>query len=179
MRALSTRVANISKQINPSITKTRVSGQPPSFVDANTAWISRKIRLNLSGAANSPVVVSMGQVMKEILLKPATTVGNVRVSSMKVWNTTNQASSTNFVSLATDVALVNNDYSIEVTDFGNSANLPGVGVMIPGPVQQQYVAPSSATTSKLGTIIGDPQGPSGSITVSQSYCVDVTVLVQY
>lgn len=155
----------------PKAFPTRTNPRP--LTPARQVYLSRTVRVYKAAAANTTVNVTLGDVATALGAPSGTNV-NLKVLGLSAWNTTNQASSSNFLKLTTGSPLFNDpDTVFEVDDVGNSANLAGVRVNVPDLSAAVLVGNSSSSTV-LCTLSGTTLGLTG----SQTYCVDMQVRVQ-
>jgi hypothetical protein len=126
-------------------------------------WLPRSVRVFLTQATSvASVALSTASVFNN-----AKVTGEIRVLRLKVWNYTNQGSTTNYVGVLTDTSITETDVTTNVDDVGNSMSLPGVSVVIPRTIAANLVS----GTDSVCTIRSSPA--SGNPTAAQTFCVDV------
>lgn len=131
MQSVSTQLANVRREIKPTITVSSTRGNPKALTRTRDVWRQATVRITQSITTGTNIV--LGSIVSELGF---TDVAQVKVRGVKVWNATGPATTTNYVFVETAAALTTSSVRVEAQDYGSGSQLAGIRLSIPGPLQQ-------------------------------------------
>jgi len=170
INSLKQSINSIKKEINPIPTVYSTGSNPRALPVTKVRWFRRAVRLTAftDGSVTGLITyVDIGNALGAL----GSEIYTVKVLGVKAWNITNQATSSNSISLAIGAgATLSGTLNIIGEDYGNSSRLPGVRINIPDLLSTTNLTSSSSTFCQVTAPL------SGS--TRQNYVLDFDVLVQ-
>lgn len=149
--SLSSKIANIKKEIKPVLKCSRARSNPPARLIGSNQWVNRVFRVKLSVPTNAGLISITGKTLADSLGVIGTDAIDMKILDFSVWNTTPAGQTTNYLSVS-PTALVAEDQTTAAgegfalfEDFGTASSLPSAHVNVPDLISKiNRFGPSSA-----------------------------------
>jgi len=144
INSLKQSIQSIRQEMNPIPTVYSTSSNPRAKPVTKVKWFRRAVRLTTSTNSLSTGLISYVDI-GNALGALGSEIYTVKVLGVTAWNITNQATSSNSLSLALSASATSSGaLNIIGEDYGNSSRLPGVRINIPDLISTTNLTSSSS-----------------------------------